>query len=173
MPPPQVHSLAFLQGYILLCEGCNIQFSFIFKKEIPLFMSFFKTMLHLTFWLLLIGAIVYFVYPQLPTQELQAITRLSYIVFGFISIFLFQVTFLIEKIAPRQITMGVFALVVVRFLAVGTFFLYFDYTYEPKSKLIVLPFGLLFIAFSIIENVYLLKYANHIEKKFNEKKATT
>jgi|GEM_PF-1930463 len=67
-----------------------------------------------------------------------------------------------------NITMVVFALLMIRFLLSASFFVTYKLSIKPEGWFFALPFGILFVIYVIIENTYLLQYANYIEKKLDK-----
>lgn len=131
-------------------------------------MTFIRALSLLARWLLFAGLLVWWGAPKLPTEELRLVTDWSYRFFAGLSFLFMLAVGAIGRMAPQRLTMGIFALVSVRFLATATFFLIYYRTVRPESKLIVLPFGLMFVLFMILENVYALKYADYAEKRYLE-----
>ena len=135
-------------------------------------MSFPKALISQFCWIALLGICNYFASQFYPQDGFSA--QFSWLTYAFFSILTFStVVFakLLVMVNPkRNLTVVVFGILSARFLFTLFFFGIYFLLAKPEGKFFVLPFMVFFALFLLIENVYLLKYANYVYK--NSKNTT-
>lgn len=128
-------------------------------------MSLKQIAINLIFWIVLITALSFLSTHFINDSVLNHSILTNAIFYGVQALIIIALAATAIKFLPRvNITMVVFALLMVRFLLSASFFVTYKLSVNPDGWLFTLPFGILFVIYVIIENTYLLQYANYAEK---------
>ncbi len=127
-------------------------------------MSFSKAFIHQMGWILLLGLLNYIVSNFYPADGYTlSFSWISYIFMAIVASSSLLLAKLIIDLKPKiNLTVVVFGMLSFKFLFILFFFGIYFFTKQPEGRFFVIPFMCMFFYFLIIENVYLLKYANYV-----------
>ncbi len=130
-------------------------------------MPFKKALIQLIGWVLFLGIANYLATYAYPADGFTLkFSWITYFIFSFLTLSALCFAKLLVMIDnKRNLTTVVFGILSFRFLFTLFYFGIYFLIVKPEGKFFVVPFMLMFAYYLIVENVYLLKYADYVYKK--------